>query len=177
MKVEHVEKPVSKGRAEELSGGRWPLDKGNADADNRPNSCGLKPGRIPDNHRSPVVANENRIVLAEVVEQLAQVADEMFDSVRLDLIGYRRISVATKGWRNNVIASVYQRRNLVAPRISDLGKSVHQQDRWIGRIAGVDDMQADIVERNVGRGEPCQEATWVLSLSSTSQVRLSLAQR
>ena len=83
------------------------------------------------------MADEDSVVLAEVIEQSDEVVGELGDAVRLDLAWCRRVAVAALVGGDDMVAGLGERRHLVTPRVGELGEAVAQHDRRVGRIAGL----------------------------------------
>ncbi len=79
------------------------------------------------------------------VEETDDVSDEVELRVRLDRFGGVGLAVPSLVGRDDVVAGIGQRAELVAPRVPALGESVAQHDeRAVGR-ARLGDVHADAV--------------------------------
>ena len=60
---------------------------GHAEARGRPNPFGVQQRGVPHDHGAPVVADEHRLLRADVVQQADEVAGQRVDVVVLDGVG------------------------------------------------------------------------------------------
>ena len=97
---------------------------------------------VPHDHGAPVVADEHRLLDADVVEQADKVAGQRMDVVVLDGIGSAGAAVPALVGGEHVIAGVRENRDLVAPRIRQFRESVGQHDQRCTAFSGFDDPQA-----------------------------------
>jgi len=91
------------------------------------------------------VADDHGVSFAQCRNQPDDVADEMKLRVRVDLVRCVGLPVAALIGRNDVIAGITQRLQLVAPRIPGLRKTMTQHNERTVRRAGVRDMHVDAV--------------------------------
>jgi hypothetical protein len=92
------------------------------------------------------VTDDHGVLLAQCRDQSDDVADEMKLRVRVVLVRRVRLSVAALIRRDDVIAGIRERGQLMAPRIPRLREAVDQQHyRPTARLCNV---QADTVARD-----------------------------
>ena len=109
------------------------------------NRSGCSSGGAPRHHGAEVVADEHRLLGADVVEQADEVGGQLDDVVGVDGVGLRRAAVAALIGRQHVVAGLGQRRNLVAPGVGQFGEAVGQHDHRRAAFAGLDDPQLHAV--------------------------------
>src|SRR5688572_32813329 len=100
---------------------------------------------MPRDRRAPVVSNDDRLLLAERGYEPDDVADRMQDRVVVRVRGRFRLTEAAHVWRNSAEARSGDGRQLVPPRIPELGPAVtHQHERTCTLLRNV---HADCVDR------------------------------
>ena len=97
--------------------------RGHAQPDHAADTVGVQEREVPGDHRAPVVADDHGAFGADVVEQSGEVAAQRDDVVVLDRLGPRRAAVAALIRGQHVVAGVRQCRNLMPPRVSELGET------------------------------------------------------
>ncbi len=132
LEVDHVEELVGEDLPHELppAGGMGPRgSSGTLIAITPCIRSGWSRAIWPSDHRAPVVAAEDRLLDAEVVEQAEQVAGEVVDVVVLDRLGSIGLAIAPLvGGEHALVAGVGERRDLVAPGVGELGEAVGEHD-------------------------------------------------
>ena len=91
------------------------------------------------------MADEDRILGADVVEQPEQVGRQMIDAIGVDVGRCGRVSVAALVGHEHPVAGVDERFDLVPPRMRALRESVDEHDDRIAGFTGVDHVQFDPV--------------------------------
>src|SRR5438876_59660 len=84
---------------------------------------------LPDDKAAPVVADENRLVDFEMVEQADEIAGQVLHIVGLDGLGPVGRAIAALIGRNHPDPGRSERLDLVAPRKRDLRPAVAENDR------------------------------------------------
>ncbi len=102
---------------------------GRVDADHAGDAIDVPQRHLPDDKTAPVVADENRLVDLEMVEQADEIAGQMLDVVGFDGFGPVGRAIAALIRRNHPNAGGSQRLDLVAPRKRDLRPAVAENDR------------------------------------------------
>ena len=102
---------------------------------------------VPRHWRAPIMAGDNRALLAERVEQADHVANKMKQSVLVDRFGAVGLPIAAHVAGDRVKAGLGERRQLMAPRIPGLGKAMAQQHQRPAALFG--DVQVDAVGRDI----------------------------
>jgi hypothetical protein len=75
---------------------------------------------------------------------VAELRDEVVDVVRLGRRGPVRTTEAPAVGRQHVVAGVGKGRNLVAPRVGEIGEAVQEHDRGLcARLTGLEDGEVD----------------------------------
>jgi hypothetical protein len=82
------------------------------------------------------VAHQNRLLLPQSVNEADQITYQVEESVGLDWFWLIGLAVPAQIGRNGMVASFSQSRELVAPRIPELGKPVAQEHEWSGSLFG-----------------------------------------
>ncbi len=72
---------------------------------------------MPGDRRAPVVPDDVRLLLAQGVDQSDDVADQVEDGVRVDVVGMVAASVATLVGGDHAEARIGQRAELVMPGV------------------------------------------------------------
>jgi hypothetical protein len=114
----------------------------NAQADDPGHALGCDLGQRPHDERAPVVPDEHRAFLAQVVEQAQQVVGEVVDVVGVDRLGTARPPVATLVERHGPVPLARQGGDLVPPRVRQVGEAVGQHDGEA--LARLEDVQLDV---------------------------------
>src|SRR4030081_2955679 len=84
---------------------------------------------LPDDKTAPVVADENRLVDFEMVEQADEIAGQMLDVIGLDRFGSVGRAVTALIRRNYPTSGSSQRRDTVTTRKRDLRPAVAENNR------------------------------------------------
>ena len=93
---------------------------------------------LPDDKAAPVVADEDRLVDLEMIEQADEIAGQVLDVVGLDRLGPVGRAIAALIRRNHPNAGLAQRLDLVAPGKRDLRPAMAEDDRRrVGFRAGI----------------------------------------
>ena len=103
----------------------WPTDR----RDEMVDAIGRDQGEHPRERRAPVVADDVGALGAGVAQHRQHVADQQVHPVRLDGSGLSERAVAAQVRNDHPEAGVGQRRDLVAPQPSRIGKAVQQHHR------------------------------------------------
>ena len=152
LEVEDVEEAVAERRAHERapapSGPRG--RSGTLIATTPVIAIGVEQRHLPDDHRAPVVADEGRLLGADVVEQAEQVVGEVVDVVGLDRLGPVGLAVAALVRGEHAVAGVGERGDLVAPRVRQLGEAVAEHDGRAVLGTGLHQVELDAVGRRPG---------------------------
>ena len=90
------------------------------DADHAHDAIDMPQGHLPDDKTAPVVADENRLLDLEMVEQTDEIAGQVLDVVGFDRLGSLGSAIATLVRRDHANAGLAERLELVAPRKRDL---------------------------------------------------------
>jgi len=85
------------------------------DADDAGDALGVKLRHAPSNEAAPVVADDDRLLDLERIEQTDEVAGEIVDVVLLDRFGARGLAVAALIGGDGVKAGGGERRHLITP--------------------------------------------------------------
>ena len=109
--------------------GRRPVGVRRIDADHAGDAVDMPQRHLPDDEAAPVVADEDRLVDLEMVEQADQIAGEVLDVVGLDRLGPVGRAIAALIGRDHADAGLAQRLDLVAPGKRDLRPAVAEHDR------------------------------------------------
>ena len=98
---------------------------------------------MPGDRRTPVVPDDDGLLLAERGDDADHVADEVEEGVLLDLLRTVGLPVAAHVRRDRPKARVGERLELMAPRVPGFRKAVaHQDERSFSRLG---EMDADAV--------------------------------
>ena len=142
LEIQHVEEVLTERAAQRLrrrhlrAGQRRDAQRG----DGR-DSVGVQQRRIPHHDGTPVVANPDGALGADVVEQADDVGGQLVNVVGLDRIRTRRAAVAALIGSQHVVAGVGEDRNLVPPGVGQLGKAVGQDHHGCAAVPGLDHPQ------------------------------------
>jgi hypothetical protein len=98
---------------------------------------------MPGHVRAPIVAHEDRALLAEVVEEPEHVVAERENVVRLDLARHRAPAVPAHVGGDRAVARRRQHGQLVPPGIPELGEAVAEDHG--AALALLGDMELDSV--------------------------------
>lgn len=96
---------------------------------------------MPDDRGTPIVADPDGSLGADVIEQPDDVGGQLPNVVGIDRLQARRPAATALIGCQHVIASPREHRDLVAPRVGQLGKPVRQDDHLRSALAGLDDPQ------------------------------------
>ena len=99
------------------------------DPDDAGNAVEMAQRHLPDNETAPVVADEDRLVDLEMVEQSDEVAGQVLHVVVLDRLGPVGRAIAALIRRDHPDAGLAQGLDLVTPGKRDLRPAVAQDDR------------------------------------------------
>ena len=91
------------------------------------------------------MADEDRVVGADVVEQAEQVGRQVIDAIGVDVGRRGGVCVAALVGHEHPVAGVDERLDLVPPRVRTLRKSVDEHHDRIAGFTGVDHVQFDPV--------------------------------
>ena len=108
------------------------------------NMSGRICARGPSHRRAPVVADNDRLLLAEGMHQGDDVAGQMQDRIGGDVLRCIARAIAALIGCDDPESGIGERRNLVAPRVPGLGESVAQHDQR--PVAGLGNVQFDVVD-------------------------------
>ena len=139
LEIEDVEEVLAERVAERLrrrhlrAGQRRDAQRG----DGR-DPVGVQQWRVPHHDGTPVVADPDGALGADVVEQADDVGGQLVDVVGLDRLRTRRAAVAALIGCQHVVAGVGEDRNLVSPRVGQFGKAVGQDHHGCAALAGLD---------------------------------------
>ena len=97
---------------------------------------------IPHDGRAPVVTHDDRLLFAVMVDERGDVVREVDHVVVLDRRRARRTAEAALIGRDRVVAGRRERRNLVTPRVRELGKAVAQDHERTGARLGDRELDA-----------------------------------
>ena len=107
------------------------------DADHAGDAIDVAQRHLPDDEAAPVVADEDRLVDLEMVEQADEIAGQVLHVVVLDRLGPVGRAIAALIRRDHPDAGLAQRLDLVTPGKRDLRPAVAQDDRrLVGLRAG-----------------------------------------
>ena len=152
LEVEDVEERVAEHLAHDLDGWhRAAREERNAHAHDTGDAFRRQQRELPHDHRAPVVADEHRAFLADVVEEAEQVVREVLDVVVLDRVGTRRSAVPALIGCEHAVSGRRERGDLVAPRVRQLGEPVREHDRR--SAPEIDDVEIDTVRRDSSCGQ------------------------
>ena len=128
LEIEDVEEALAGHGLHQLRGrhGRaW--NEGHRHADHAAEAIGPQQRGAPRHDGSPVVADDHGGLGAEGIEQARHVAHQVEDGVGVDGFGGLGLAVATHVGRHGVVARRSQRRELMPPRVPELGEAVTQE--------------------------------------------------
>src|SRR3954469_3550573 len=97
---------------------------GGINADHACDAIDMPQRHLPDDKAAPVVADENRLVDLEMIEQADEIAGQVLDVVSLDRFGTVGRTKAALIGRDRANAGLAQHLELVAPRKRDLRPAV-----------------------------------------------------
>ena len=123
------------------------------DADDAGDALGMPQRHLPNDEAAPVVADEDRLVDLQMIEQGDQIAGEMFDTVALDGAWLVGGAIAALVRRDDTDASFAQRLDLVPPGECEFGPAVAEDHRrrvglWTGVVvAHAEAGEVGILER------------------------------
>ena len=105
----------------------------------------MQTGEVPHHHRSPVMADEQRVVGTDLVEQADEVGAQVVGPVGLDRARCARLAVPALVGYEHPVPGCDERFDLVAPRVRTLGEPVHQHHDRITGSSGIDHIELDAV--------------------------------
>ncbi len=147
LEVEHVVAaiPFAEDRMEPLRGrdgaGRATIWRVEADDGGR--SLRVTQGELPDVEAAPVVAGDDALLLAEGIEQTGDVGGDVLAAVVGGVRGRVGVAIAAHVGSDGAIARIGEGRELVPPRIPELGEAVdHDDGKAFARLG---DMHRDAV--------------------------------
>ncbi|GAC1687463.1 MAG: hypothetical protein NVS9B9_09580 [Ktedonobacteraceae bacterium] len=82
------------------------------------------------------MTDERRLRLAQHLKDADQVSNQVEQCVRPLLSGLVRLPIAAHIERDDVIASLSQDRDLLAPRVPEFGKAMTKQEEWTSPLLG-----------------------------------------
>ena len=109
---------------------RRPLVERRVHADDAGHPVRMADGHVPDDEAAPVVADEDRLLDALVIEQRHQIGAEVLQRVALDLGRGVGQAVAALVRRDHPAAGVRHRLDLMAPGKGQLRKTVAEDQRY-----------------------------------------------
>ena len=99
------------------------------DADHAGDAIEVAQRHLPDDEAAPVVADEDRLVDLEMIEQADEIASQMLDVVVLDRLGPVGRAIAALVRRDHANAGLAQRLDLVTPGERELRPAMAQHHR------------------------------------------------
>ena len=140
--VDLVRRPLAEGIARQRD--QPAARKGHAHAHDAGEDVGMKPGRRPDDRRTPVVPDQDRLAFAQRMDEADQIADQRMDAIGIGLPEFRGTAIAALVDGDDAVAGPGDRRHLEAPGIPELGKAVDEDHQR--SLALFDQMQPDAVD-------------------------------
>ena len=125
----------------------------------RPDPAGMQQRGVPYDHGAPVVADEHRLLHADLIEQGDKVAGQRMDVVVLDGVGSAGAAVPALVGGEHVIAGVRENRDLVPPRIRQFRESMGQHDHGCTAFSGFDDPKRHPVRLDYPFGRGVHDAS------------------
>ena len=104
----------------------------------RPDPVGMQQCGVPHHHGAPVVADEHRLLQADLIQQGDEIAGQRVDVVVLDGVGAAGAAVPALVGGEHVVAGLRENRDLVPPRIRQFRESVSQHDKGRTAFSGFD---------------------------------------
>ena len=145
LEVEDIEELAFEDLLEDVERRGRRIGERHAHVEDGRDPLGMQPPHLPDHHGAPVVPDEGRLLVAEVVEQAAQIGREVVRAVPIDLGGAAAPPVAPQVGRDGAVPGPSERVQLMPPRVPELGEAVAEDDRRPIGGPGGDHMELDPV--------------------------------